>query len=35
MARLTDHLEQHHLGSGVDEVVLISRRDRRPRQLQH
>ena len=22
MARLTDHLEQHHVGSGVDELVL-------------
>jgi RimJ/RimL family protein N-acetyltransferase len=22
MAKLTDHLEQHHVGSGVDEVVL-------------
>jgi hypothetical protein len=22
MARLTEHLEQHHVGSGVDELVL-------------
>jgi hypothetical protein len=22
MGKLTDHLEQHHVGSGVDELVL-------------
>ena len=30
MGRLTDHLEQHHVGSGVDELVLGHRRRLRP-----